>query len=229
MSISPAPGQPEAEPVATGSLDAVCVVHALKPDAGAVGTTAIDKRPLQGAVKVRKMGLYADVQVDREHHGGHDQAVYAYSRAEAERWGEELGREIPAGLFGENLRVSGIDTSDAVVGERWAVGKSVVLEVTCPRIPCSTFARHLGEENWVRRFTERRDVGCFLKVVRTGKIGAGDPIAVISRPGHGVRVRDIFVGPTPEQAERLLEYQHASGRELPAKVLRTLPKAEPGR
>ncbi|MBV1779880.1 MOSC domain-containing protein [Paeniglutamicibacter sp. ABSL32-1] len=228
MSISPEPGRPETVPVATGTLEAVCVVHALKPDAGPVGTTAIDKRPIDGPVKVRKMGLYADVQVDREHHGGHDQAVYAYSQAEAGRWGGELGREIQAGLFGENLRVSGIDTTDAVVGERWAIGKSVVLEVTCPRIPCSTFARHLGEENWVRRFTERGDVGCFLKVVRTGKIGAGEPIAVISRPEHGVRVRDIFVGPTPEQAERLLEYQHASGRPLPAKVLRTLPEPEAG-
>lgn len=228
MSISPEPGRPETVPVATGTLEAVCVVHALKPDAGPVGTTAIDKRPIDGPVKVRKMGLYADVQVDREHHGGHDQAVYAYSQAEAGRWGGELGREIQAGLFGENLRVSGIDTTDAVVGERWAIGKSVVLEVTCPRIPCSTFARHVGEENWVRRFTERGDVGCFLKVVRTGKIGAGDPIEVISRPEHGVRVRDIFVGPTPEQAERLLEYQHASGRPLPAKVLRTLPEPEAG-
>ncbi|WP_411733697.1 MOSC domain-containing protein [Paeniglutamicibacter sp.] len=226
MSLSPGHGQPESEPVARGRLDAVCIVHALKPDAGAVGTTAIDKRPIDGPVKVRKMGLYADVQVDREHHGGHDQAVYAYSEAEAGRWGAELGREIPAGLFGENLRVSGIETSDAVVGERWAIGKSVVLEVTSPRIPCSTFARHLGEENWVRRFTERGDVGCFLKVVRTGKIGPGDEVVVLSRPGHGVRVRDIFVGPTQEQANRLLEHQHASGRPLPDKVLRTLPKPE---
>ncbi|MFL4473221.1 MOSC domain-containing protein [Paeniglutamicibacter sp. MACA_103] len=228
MSISPAMDHPEAEPVAVGTLDAVCVVHALKPDAGAVGTTAIDKRPIDGPVKVRKMGLYADVQVDREHHGGHDQAVYAYSQAEAERWGGELGKEIPAGLFGENLRVSGIETSDAVVGERWAIGKAVVLEVTSPRIPCSTFARHLGEENWVRRFTERGDVGCFLKVIRTGKIAAGDSVAVISRPGHGVRVRDIFVGPTPEHARRLLDHQQATGRELPAKVLRTLPEPETG-
>jgi MOSC domain-containing protein YiiM len=226
MSDSPEQGRPETVPVALGRLDAVCVVHALKPDAGAVGTTAIDKRAVDYPVKVRKMGLYADVQVDREHHGGHDQALYAYSRAEAERWGTELGRRIPAGLFGENLRVSGIDTSDAVVGERWAIGKTVVLEVTIPRTPCSTFARHLGQENWVRRFTERGDVGCYLKVIRTGKIVPGDSIAVISRPEHGVRVRDIFLGPTPEQAQRLLEHQHASGRALPAKILHVLPKPE---
>lgn len=225
MTSNPATGHPESVDIARGHLEAVCIVHALKPDAGAVGITAIDKRPVAGPVKVRKIGLYADTQVDREHHGGYDQAIYAYSTAEAERWGAELGREIVAGLFGENLRVSGIETSDAVVGERWRIGASVVVEVTCPRIPCSTFARHLEEDNWVPRFTERGDVGCFLRVVRTGKIRAGDEVVVLSRPGHGVRIRDVFFGPTPAQAQALLAEQAATGHRLPDKVLRTLPGA----
>lgn len=222
MSLPAPAAEPRIPPIAEGHLEAVCVVHALKPDAGAVGITAIDKRPIQGPVKVRKMGLYADTQVDREHHGGHDQAVYAYAGDEAERWGAELGREIQPGLFGENLRVSGIETSDAVVGERWKIGASVVLEVTCPRIPCSTFARHLAEDNWVARFSARGDVGCFLKVIRTGKITAGDSVTVISRPAHGVRIRDVFNGPTAGQAARLLAHRETTGQVLPDKVLRTL-------
>lgn len=228
MSLPAAATEAESTPLGIGVLEAVCIVHGLKPDAGAVGITAIDKRPSSGKVKVRKIGLYADVQVDREHHGGYDQAVYAYSAAEAERWGAELGREVPAGLFGENLRVAGIQTSDAIVGERWAIGAAVIVEVTCPRIPCSTFARHLEEENWVARFTQRGDIGCFLKVIRTGKIAAGDTITVLSRPGHGVRIRDIFHGPTPQQAQALLAHQMATGIELPAKVLRTLGSAPTG-
>lgn len=223
MSLSADIDQDQSAPVAIGRLEAVCVVHALKPDAGAVGITAIDKRPLEGPVKVRKIGLYADVQVDREHHGGYDQALYAYCSAEAERWGKELGREIPAGLFGENLRVSGVETSDAVVGERWQLGSRVIVEVTCPRIPCSTFARHLKEADLVARFTERADIGCFLKVIRPGKIRAGDELAVLSRPGHGVRIRDVFRGPTYEQAQLLLEHRERSGQGIPDKVLRTLP------
>lgn len=223
MSLSASIDQVPHEPLARGVLEAVCVVHALKSDAGAVGITAIDKRPISGAVKVRKIGLYADVQVDREHHGGYDQALYAYSSAEAQRWGMELGREIPAGLFGENLRISGIDTSDAVVGERWQIGSRVVVEVTCPRIPCSTFARHLEVEDLVSRFTDRADIGCFLKVIRPGKISAGDELTVLSRPGHGVRIREVFRGPTAAQAQSLLEHQERSGQLIPDKVLRTLP------
>lgn len=205
----------------TGTLEQVCVVHALKPDRG-IGVTAIDKRAVAGPVKATKVGLYADVQADRVHHGGADQAIYAYSEAEAQRWAQELGREIPGGYFGENLRVSSLETTDAIVGERWRIGKDVVVEVTLPRTPCSTFARHMEEEGWVSRFTERGDVGCYLRVVRVGKIRAGDAIEVVSRPAHGVSVRDVFTGPTPAQAQAMLEEQAATGVPLPEKIINKL-------
>ena len=38
------------------TLLAPCVVSALRPDAGTVGITAIDKRPVDGAVKVISEG-----------------------------------------------------------------------------------------------------------------------------------------------------------------------------
>jgi hypothetical protein len=54
-----------------------------------VGITGIDKRPVKGAVPVRApgpkgagfgSGLVGDQIFDRAHHGGDDQAVYAYAR-----------------------------------------------------------------------------------------------------------------------------------------------------
>ncbi|GHD10104.1 MOSC domain-containing protein [Zhihengliuella salsuginis] len=207
------------EPVAVGRLEAVCRVHQLAPDAGAVGVTAIDKRPVETAVKVARLGLYADVQADREHHGGEEQAVYAYAQEEADAWGERLGRDIPAGLFGENLRISGLAVSDAVIGERWSIGEAE-LEVTIPRTPCATFARRMGEERWVRRFTEQADTGCYLRVVRKGRIAAGDAVAVVMRPSHGITVRDLFVGPTPEQAAALRDGRRAGEWELSPKAAR---------
>lgn len=174
-----------------GSILAVCRVHQLLPDPGSVGTTAIDKRPVVGRVKARMLGLYADVQADRVHHGGPDQAVYAYAQEDAEHWAHELGREISPGLFGENLRTAGVDVSTAVVGERWRVG-SAVLEVTQPRTPCSTFQRRMGEERWVRRFTAANRTGAYLRVAEAGDIGAGDTVDVVHVPEHGVRIADWF-------------------------------------
>lgn len=207
---------------ASGVLAAVCRVHQLIPDRGPVGVTAIDKRHVDGPVKVGPLGVYADVQASREHHGGEDQAVYAYSEEEARRWGEELGRRVEPGLFGENLRVDGIATSDAVIGQRWRIGADVVLEVTLPRTPCSTFARRLDEPQWVARFTERADVGCYLRVVRKGAVKAGDPIVVEHTPAHGITVRDVFRRLAPEQADALREGHDAGAWTLPEKILRLL-------
>ena len=67
-------------------LFAICAVAQLRHDPGSVGVTAIDKRPIEGAVKVGRYGVYGDVQADRKHHGGLDQAVYAYSQSDAEYW-----------------------------------------------------------------------------------------------------------------------------------------------
>ncbi|WP_125775528.1 MOSC domain-containing protein [Antribacter gilvus] len=174
-----------------GDLLAVCRVHQLLPDPSAVGVTAIDKRPVDGRVVVRRFGLYADVQADRRDHGGPDQAVYAYAQEDADVWAAELGRDIPPGLFGENLRTRGIDIGRAVIGERWQVG-TAVLEVTQPRVPCQTFARRMGEERWVRRFADANRTGAYLRVVQAGELGAGDEIAVGYRPAHGVTVAEAF-------------------------------------
>jgi len=174
-------------------LLAVCRVYVLHPDAGTVGVTAIDKRPVEGRIKVRPFGLYADVQADRANHGGLDQAVYAYAQEDADFWSAELGREVTPGLFGENLRTRGVDVNHAVIGERWRVG-SALLEVTQPRVPCQTFGRRLGEQRWVRRFTQANRTGAYLRVVENGEIGAGDTVDVVHTPAHRVTVADWFAG-----------------------------------
>lgn len=178
------------------SVLAVCVVHQLLPDPGSVGTTAIDKRPIAGPVKAGRMGLYADVQADRAHHGGEEQAVYAYAQEDADWWAAELGREIPYGtLFGENLRTEGIDVSNARVGERWRIG-GVLLEATRPRNPCMTFARRMGleKEGFVKRFADVGRLGTYFRVVGRGSLAAGDEIIVEHVP-DAPTVREFAAGP----------------------------------
>lgn len=202
-------------------VTAVCRVDRLLPDSGTIGVTAIDKRPVAGKVRVRPLGLYADVQADRKHHGGEDQAVYAYADEDAEYFAASLGREIPPGLFGENLRTTGVDVTGAVTGERWRIGETLELEVTIPRIPCGTFARRMGVDKWVRRFTEEGRPGAYLRVVKSGPVAAGDPVVVTHRPAHGVTIGEVFAGLTPERARAVLE----SGERLAPKVVRDVSKA----
>jgi MOSC domain-containing protein YiiM len=187
----------------TASVLAVCRVHQLLADSGAVGVTAIDKRAVDGPVRVHKLGLRGDVQASRVHHGGEDQALYAYSQDDADYWIGELQRELPPGIFGENLRIAGINATNAIIGERWKIGLDVEVEVTSPRTPCATFQRRMDEPQWVKRFGAAGRVGTYLRVIRTGSIQAGDHIHRIFVPTHGVTVGKWFSDPTVEDMEAL--------------------------
>lgn len=190
-------------PASQAVLAAVCVVASLRPDDGTAGVTAIDKRAVDGPVRVGRYGVRGDVQADRKHHGGIDKALYAIDQAEADHWADTLGQDAPPGRFGENLRIAGLRVDDSLLGERWRIGE-VEVEVTGPRTPCATFARWVGEDGWVRRYTDRGRPGVYLRVVRSGAVVPGDPVRVVSRPDHPVSVAVAFAGCPPEAARALL-------------------------
>ncbi|AKD99264.1 MULTISPECIES: MOSC domain-containing protein [Rhodococcus] len=216
----------------TGMVDAVCVVHTER-DSGVrrVPRTAIDKRPVDGRVAVGRLGLGGDYVCDTEFHGGAFQAVYAYQRDEAQRWSDELGRPLAPGWFGENLHISGMLVTDAVIGERWHITGAeasdvLELEVTAPRVPCGTFGIWAAEKGWVKRFTERTDVGAYLRVNRTGTIAAGDSVTRVHVPDHGVTVREVFAGTDPERLRRLLAEHTDLAPNVAARVQRFVEQAE---
>lgn len=176
-------------------------------------TTAIDKRPAP-FVDVRDpgpkhgglgSGVVGDDIGDRRHHGGRTQAVYAYAREDLDWWEEQLGRPLRDGIFGENLTTIGVDCTTARIGEVWRVG-TAVLRVEAPRIPCATFAGHMGVRGWVRRFTEVGRTGAYLSVLEPGRLNVGDPIHV-SRPDHDVTLLLNFRAATGDRdaAERVLD------------------------
>ncbi|MBE7160609.1 MAG: MOSC domain-containing protein [Williamsia herbipolensis] len=169
-----------------------------------IGDSGIGKTEIPGSVRVTAEGIDGDTIVDTKHHGGRDQAVYAYSDAEARRWADELGRSLPYGWFGENLRVDGIDVTDAVIGEHWHIGDEVHLEVTYFRTPCKTFSVWAEEPRWIPRFFDRADVGAYLRVHREGTITAGDPVTVTDRPDHGITVRALLTGDVDDAGLELL-------------------------
>ncbi|WUI00530.1 MOSC domain-containing protein [Spirillospora sp. NBC_00431] len=167
--------------------------------------TGIDKRPAGGPVPVtapdpgepNAVGLAGD-RTYSPGHGGPDQAVYAYAREDLDFWEGELGRTLPNGVFGENLTTTGIEVNDVLIGERWRVGSGVVLEVSCPRIPCRTFQGWLDETGWLRRFTTTARPGAYFRVIEPGEIRPGDPVDVVHRPDHDVTVAIAFRALTSE-------------------------------
>jgi MOSC domain-containing protein YiiM len=155
-----------------------------KPD-----RSAIDKRPVLGPVDVGALGLYGDEQADKRHHGGPDQALYAYAREDLDWWTERLGRELLNGAFGENVTTAGIDISAALIGETWRIG-DVVVQVTAPRIPCVTFRSWMGEPGWVKRFAAAGRPGAYLRVLAAGRVQAGAERTVVATPSEAVTVAE---------------------------------------
>jgi MOSC domain-containing protein YiiM len=179
----------------------VNIARSKEPVPGMRIQSGIGKQPSEGPVEVREpgpkrgglgSGLVGDVIASGRHHGGTDQAVYAYARERLDDWAAEVGRELPNGMFGENLTTSDLDVDGARLGEQWQIGSSVVLRVTGPRIPCATFRGRMAEPGWVKRFAAAALPGAYLSVVTGGEIAAGDPIEVVHRPDHDVTVALAF-------------------------------------
>ncbi|GGK93187.1 MOSC domain-containing protein [Mangrovihabitans endophyticus] len=169
--------------------------------AKSVGVTGINKRPVEHSVAVRApgpkttglhSGLVGDQIFDIKHHGGDDQAVYAYAREDYDWWQERLDRDLPGGIFGENLTTMGVDVNGAVIGETWRIGRDLILQTTFGRVPCATFQAKMAEPHWVKTFTQANRPGAYLRVITPGEVRAGDQVEVIDRPAHGVTIADGF-------------------------------------
>jgi MOSC domain-containing protein YiiM len=157
------------------------------PRQGRMVPTGIWKLPVEGRVAVRGVNIEGDEQADRAVHGGPHKAVYAYAREDIDWWQDELGRELPNGVFGENLTVRGLDLGAALIGERWRVG-SAVLEVSEPRFPCWKLGVRFDDPKMLKRFAAARRPGAYLRIAEEGELQAGDSVEVISRPDHDLTI-----------------------------------------
>jgi MOSC domain-containing protein YiiM len=149
---------------------------------GKSGLTSIFKESVSGLVNVGVLGLEHDTQVDTENHGGKDQALYLYSNDDYAWWSEQLGMTLEPGTFGENLTLSSLP-EPLYIGDRFAIGSdtggSVILEVTAPRIPCSTLAARMNDLAFVKKFVKAARPGVYARVIQTGSLQAGDEVTYI--------------------------------------------------
>ena len=167
---------------------------------GSEGRTGIDKRGVLGRVAFAHEQVANDVIIDRNAHGGYDQAVYAYAREDADWWEREIGISIDNGRFGENLTTQGIDVNAALIGERWQIG-SAILEVSQPRIPCRVFAGFWQRPTLIKEFMAAGRPGAYLRIIQVGEIGAGDTIEVIHLPKHAITIADLYAAKNGERSK----------------------------
>lgn len=154
-------------------------------------TTGIYKIPTQHRVKITSLGIIEDFIGSPKHHGGPDQAVYVYGATDYAWWSKELGKEILAGTFGDNLTISEMQSADFNIGDRLHIG-AVILEVTAPRIPCSTLATRMGDPQFVKKYRDSERPGLYCRVIAEGEVESGMGVTVQPVGGEAVGIIEVF-------------------------------------
>ncbi len=149
----------------------------IKRKPGQESITGIYKSSIEGPVLVTSDGLHGDHIADKKNHGGPDQAVYIYGQVDYDFWKDELGEMIAPGLFGENLTISGLESTEFNIGDTLHIGE-VILQVTSPRIPCSTLSTRINDKMFVKKFKQAGRPGLYCRVLQAGEIAAGDAVTV---------------------------------------------------
>ncbi|MEU8849459.1 MOSC and FAD-binding oxidoreductase domain-containing protein [Streptomyces sp. NPDC048564] len=146
--------------------------------------TGVWKYPVHGPAMVRRPNIDGDGQGDTAGHGGEQRAVLVYQIQSYRYWQRHFGRDdLGYGAFGENLTVDGLPDDEVCIGDRYRMGEAE-FEVTQPRVTCYRVGLRLGEPELPALLVSHRRPGFYMRVIREGRIQAGDRI-VKTRTGPG--------------------------------------------
>ncbi|MER7922589.1 MULTISPECIES: MOSC domain-containing protein [unclassified Streptomyces] len=146
--------------------------------------TGVWKYPVVGPAMVRRLNIDGDGQGDTAGHGGEQRAVLVYQIQSYRHWQRHFGRDdLCYGQFGENLTVDGLLDDEVCIGDRYRIG-AAEFEVTQPRVTCYRVGMRFGEPELAALLVSHHRPGFYMRVVREGRVQAGDRI-VRTRTGPG--------------------------------------------
>lgn len=161
--------------------------------------SAIDKRPLDGPVRIGFLGIVGDEQADPRYHGGPDKALHHYPHDHYARWhyarwadgrADEPLLNAP-GAFGENLATLGVDEGQVCIGDRFRFG-SALIEISQGRQPCWKQGERLRWPALPALIVKERRCGWYYRVLEEGVAEAGDLMSLLDRPLPAWTVRRVF-------------------------------------
>ncbi len=153
--------------------------------------TGIFKLPVEHAVEIKAFGVTGDHVLDTRHHGGPDQAVYIYRSEDYEFWAKQLNREMLPGMFGENLTIEGLPSPALNIGDQLRL-PGVTLQVTAPRIPCSTLAARMGDPGFAKAFVKAERPGFYVRVIQAGMVQVEDAVELIETNHESISTIEFY-------------------------------------
>ncbi len=161
--------------------------------------SAIGKQPQSGPVACGPLGLAGDEQADPSVHGGLAKAVYAYPSEHLAFWRTVRAQakvaawdaDVPPGLVGENLTLSGLTERQMWIGDRLHFPSGCTLVISEPRQPCFKFNAVMGFNKAAKLMMESGYCGAYLAVLHPGSLQAGETFEL--EPGErALALSDLF-------------------------------------
>ncbi|PQJ79498.1 MOSC domain-containing protein [Polaribacter porphyrae] len=155
--------------------------------------TGIYKYPVNKPIFLDVEEVEGDEISDRKHHGGINQAVYAYSLKHYDYW-KPLYPDLDwnFGMFGENLTIDNIDETKIHLGNTYKVGNAI-LEATLQRSPCFKLGIRFNNMKIVKQFWNSTMCGVYFKVIQTGTVQINDEFYQIKSCPENLTIADLLI------------------------------------
>jgi MOSC domain-containing protein YiiM len=151
--------------------------------------SSIARDRMTGPVQVEQRGLAGD-RATQPYHGTPEIAVCLHFMAHYQFWHQQLGLNLAPGAVGENLTLDTLDEADICAGDIFQIG-TARLQISAPRTPCETQARHIGRPDWVKLTLQELRTGLYARVLSPGSLQAGQEVLLESRPNPGLSMRAL--------------------------------------
>ncbi|HAH08906.1 MAG TPA: MOSC domain-containing protein [Alphaproteobacteria bacterium] len=194
---------------------------------GEAVTSAIRKLPVMDAnIAVSATNLGGDAQADLSVHGGPDKALYAYPALHADWW-EARGVAYRPGFMGENLTLDGPAEDQVHIGDVFAWGPEVMVQVSEPRGPCFKLGLLTGQADAPQQMVLSGHCGWYMRVLGPGTAPVQGSLTFVSREAGSPSVRETFLAKAhrklvPEARVRAIMATPTLGREWRATLERAL-------
>ena len=159
---------------------------------GKMYSTGIFKSRIFGPIFLGEEDVEGDDVIDRKHHGGIDQAVYAYGLNHYAYWkGLYPKLAIDNGFFGENLTVSNLDETSILIGDIYELGDTII-QATKPRQPCVKLGIRFNDSAVIKQFWNTTMCGVYFRIIQTGTVGIEAEFKLIEKAINSPSIADIF-------------------------------------
>lgn len=155
-------------------------------------STGIFKVKADGPLFLDKEGVQNDIVIDRKHHGGIDQAVYAYGHNHYDYWRSLYpDLELEFGFMGENLTLTDLKETEVNVGDIFELGEAIV-QVTKPRQPCFKLGIRFNDQRILKQFSNTTKSGVYFRVLQTGNVIIDDEFKLIEKSMNSPSIAEVF-------------------------------------